>query len=137
MPNLNTMTGNRAILKIGGVAVAIGFIQNVNVNDDFGLQDVDGLGEEESVELVTGKVSHSISMSKLFPYNKKLTDLGYVPEKANYLIGNEFEIEILDKLGQKTLELYTGAKVASYGRSYGKHAVCMEDVQFRAIHKEV
>jgi len=131
------MTGNRAILKIGGVAVAIGVVQNINVSDDFGLQRVSGLGHEEAIETVTGEVTHSISMSKCFVYNKKMTDLGYVPEQPDYLTRPEFEVEIMDKLGQKTLELYTGAKVATYSRSYGKHTLCIEDLSIIAIHKEI
>lgn len=131
---LNVMTGNRALVKLGGETIGAGLINNINVSDDFGLQDIDGLGEAESVELVVGKVSHTISMSKFFVSNKKLRELGYVPESKDYLTSGEIEIEVIDRLGD-TQELYSGCKAASTGRSYGKHAPSTEDITFRALHK--
>lgn len=131
----NTMTGNRAILKIKGKAIGGGLIQNANFSDDLGLQDVDGLGQAESVELVVGAVRHTISMSKFFVYNQKLTDLGYQPGSTDYLTSGDLEIEMLDNISGQTLEHYTGVKMASSSRSYGKHTITTEDATFRALHK--
>lgn len=133
----NTMTGNRALLKIRGETVGAGICGSANFSDDFGLQDIDGLGQAESSELVIGKVSHSFSLSKFFVYNQKLIDLGYVPNSTEYLTSGALEIEILDNISGQTLEHYVGCKAASCGRSYGKHSPVVEDASFRAIHKIV
>lgn len=131
----DTMTGNRVLLKLKGDVIGGGICQNVNVNDDLGLQDVDGLGDPETLEFVTGKVSHTISLSRYFVYNKKLDDLGFVPKSEEYLSSGELEIEIIDKVSLQTVELYVGCKAASHSRSYGKHQISGEDVSFRARHK--
>jgi len=133
----NTMTGNRAIFKIKGSAIGGGLIQNANFSDDMGLQDVDGLGQAESVELAPGAVRHTISMSRFFVYNQKLTDLGYQPGSTDYLTSGDLEIEIVDSISGATLEHYTGVKLASASRSYGKHVPTTEDATFRALHKVV
>lgn len=130
----NTMTGNRALLKIHGEVVGMG-VQSANISDDFGLQDVDGLGDPETKEFVAGKVSHTVTLSTYFIYNKKLTDLGFVPKSDSYLISEEMEIEIQDKISGETLELYVGCKAASHERRYDKHAITGENATFRARHK--
>jgi hypothetical protein len=99
------------------------------------LQDVDGLGSPETQELVPGKLGHSISLSRYFIYNKKLTDLGLVPGSDEVLTSGALEIEVIDNVAGQTLELYTGCKAASHSRSYGKHVVSGENATFRALHK--
>jgi len=132
----DTMTGNRVLLKLGGETIGAG-VQSVSFNDDLGLQDVDGLGDAESTELVGGKATYTITMDRYFISNKKLTDLGYVPNSDNYLNSGELEIEVLDKgNGNKAVELYTGCKAASHSRTYPKHGISAENVTFRALHKE-
>ena len=132
----NTMHGNRVLLKFGGKVVGDG-VQSVDPADDFGLQDVDGLGNPEAVELVPGKVVHTITLSKFFVYNKRLIDTGFVPTSEQYLMPPEFEVEILDRVSGETVELYTQCKLASYARSYGKHVISVENATIRSLHKEV
>lgn len=132
-----TMTGNRALLKIKGTAVGAGIIQSANVSDDLGMQRISGLGNAEAVELVPGEVTHTITMNKFFVYNQQLKDMGYMPESKDYLTSGEMDIEIIDNISGKTLEHYTGCKIASSGRDYGKHAPVSESATFFAIHKMV
>jgi len=131
------MTGNRALLKIKGQTVGVGVVQSCNIADDFGLQRVSGLGFEEAVELVTGEVSHTVSLEKYFMYNKKLNDLGFAPKSNEYLTSGELEIEIIDRISQQTMELYTGCKAANHNRNYTKHTVTAESATFFALHKSV
>ena len=133
----DVMTGNRALFKIAGVAIGTGIVGNVDVSDDLGLQDVDGIGQAESVELVFGKVTHTITFSQFFAYNKKLTDLGYMPGSTEYLTAGALECEILDSISGTTMEHYTGMKLATSSRSYTKHSPTLQNATFRAIHKEV
>lgn len=130
-----TMTGNRALLKIKGTAVAAGIVQSANVSDDFGTQRISGLGTPEAVELVPGEVSHTITMNKFFVYNQKLKDLGYLPDSKEYLTSGELDIEIIDNITGATLEHYTGCKAANAGRDYSKHGPSTESITFMAIHK--
>lgn len=132
---LNIMTGNRALLKLKGETIGAGIVQNVNVSDDYGLQDIDGLGSAETIELVPGKVSHNISLSKFFVYNKKLKDLGIAPSSSEYLTSGDIDIEIIDNVTQTTIEHYAGCKLASSSRSYGKHAPSSDEGTFRALTK--
>lgn len=132
----NTMTGNRVLLKIKGQKVGFGTVQDASFSDDFGLQDVDGIGTPEAQELVTGKVSHTISLSKYFIAGKTLQKLGFVPTSDDYLTSGELEIEVSDKVSGVPLELYTGCKAATHARQYNKHVISSENVTFRALHKE-
>jgi hypothetical protein len=127
------MTGNRALFKIKGQTV--GAAQNVSCSDDFGLQDVDGLGDVEAVELVVGKITHTISGEKYFVNADTLRALGIVPTSAEWLTAPELEIEIIDTVSGGTVELYTGAKFATHSRKYSKHTIVGEDFTIRAMHK--
>jgi len=131
----DTMTGNRAIFKIAGTV--IGVAQNVEVSDDFGLQEVDGLGNVEVQEFVPGKLTHRISGSSYFVSNKNLRQLGLVPESGDWLSAPEFEVEIQDSLSFATLENYVGCKFNSHNRTYGKHQISSQAFQIFARHKAV
>jgi hypothetical protein len=132
---LNTMTGNRALFKIGGEV--IGLAQNVEVSDDFGLQDVDALGSPETQEFVPGKFTHNINGSRYMVSGKSLKQLGFVPESGDWLTAPEFEIEIQDNITFQTLEQYTGCKFATHSRSYGKHVISGENYSVKARKKMV
>lgn len=134
---LNVMTGNRALLKIKGQTIGVGLVQNVSTSDDLGLQAVSGLGKAEAVELVTGMAQYRISMSQYFIYNKKLIDLGFQPKRTEYLTSGEMDIEILDTASGETLEHYSGCKLATSGRTYGKHSPTTQEATFMALTKIV
>lgn len=128
-----TMTGNRALIKIKGQVV--GIIQSVTFSDDFGLQDVDGCGDVEAQELVVGKITHSISGDRYFVSKQNLRQQGLVPDSAAWLTAPELEVEVQDTITGQPLEVYTGCKFATHTRRYTKHLVCGEDFTIRAMHK--
>lgn len=127
------MTGNRVLFKIKGQI--IGVAQNVQVSDDFGLQDVDGLGDVETQEFVVGKITHTITGDKYFVSEKTLRALGFVPTSEEWLTAPEFEVEIQDRIAGATVELYMGCKFATHSRSYQKHAVVGENFTIRCRTK--
>lgn len=135
MPIKNTATGNRALFKIRGET--IGAAQNVSCSDDFGLQDVDGLGDVEATEMVVGKITHNISGSNYFIAADTLRKLGFVPTAEEWLTAPEFEIEIVDKVTGETIELYTGCKFATHSREYNKNTITGQSWSCRSLHKEV
>lgn len=133
MTILNTMTGNRALIKIGGTV--IGFAQNVDIQDDFGLQDVDSMGDPETKEFVVGKISHTISGSRYHVSAKSLRQLGLVPTTEEWLTAPELEIEIQDAVSFATVETYVGCKFATHSRTYTKHSIVGENFTIKARHK--
>lgn len=139
----NTMNGNRVLLKLQGQVVG-GGTQSVAVHDDYGIQDVDGLGNAETQELVYGKAQYTINLSRYFVYNQKLSDIlgtdsaSLFPKIVDGILESpEWSLEILDKTSLRTLELYHGCKFASGSRNYGKHTLSGEDAVIRARSKEV
>lgn len=124
------------LLKIKGQVVGSG-VQNVDFQDDFGLQDVDGLGNPETQELVVGKISHTINLSTYRASGKHLIALGFVPTTDEWLTAGELEVEVIDRVTGETQELYIGCKAASHSRSYQKHVISGENCTLRALHKSV
>lgn len=135
MAQTGTMTGNRVTFKIKGKI--IGTARNVRIQDDFGLQDVDGLGSPIVLEHVVGKISHSISGEKYFIGADTLIALGFVPTEDDWLTAPELEVEVIDKVSGKTVELYTGCKFATHSRNYQAHMIVGEDFTIKSISKKV
>ena len=135
MEPLGVMTGNRALMKIEGQLVGVGFVQNADFQDDMGVQKISGLGKATGIELVTGEVNYTVSMSKMFVFNKTLTDLGFVPEEKDYLSSPYLEIEVLDNVSGQTIKHYKGGKAASYGMTIGKHTPTTENVRLVMLNK--
>lgn len=131
----NTSSGNRVLLKIRGQI--IGVCGNVDVQDDFNLQEADGIGSMEVQEFVPGKLTYTISGEKMVVAADILTALGLVPRSDDWLLSPELEVEIIDTVSSKTVEHYTGCKFASHSRRYGKHVITSESFQIRARHKDV
>ena len=130
----NTATGNRVILKIRGEA--IGTCQNVSFEDDFNLQEIDGLGDVEVVEHVVGKLTHRISGEKYFVAAETLEKLGFVPNSDAWLTAPELSIEVIDSVSGTTIENYTGCKFNTHSRRYTKHQVTGESFQILSRHRQ-
>lgn len=130
---LNTATGNRVLLKIRGEV--IGTVQNASFDDDFNLQEVDGMGDVEVDGFEVGKLTHRISGEKYFVQTKTLTKLGFVPATSEWLTAPELAIEVTDSSGE-TIESYSGCKFNSHSRRYNKHSITGESFQIFARHKE-
>lgn len=130
----NTATGNRVILKIKGEAV--GTCQNVSFEDDFNLQEIDGLGDVEVVEHVVGKLTHRISGEKYMVAADTLEKLGFVPNSDAWLTAPELSVEVIDTVSGATIENYTGCKFNTHSRRYTKHQVTGESFQILARHRQ-
>ena len=128
-----TLTGNRVLLRIEGKTVGDA-VQNVDFQDDFGLQDVDGLGNAETQELVVGAIRHTINLSTYRVSGQSLIELGFVPTSDTWLTSGALEIEVTDDQGV-TQEHYIGCKAASHSRTYQKHVICGGSASFRALQK--
>lgn len=132
----NTLTGNRVLLKIKGQVVGDG-VQSVSIQDDFGLQRVDGLGDPETQELVVGAVTHTITLQTFRASGVSLITQGFVPNSNEWLTAGTLEIEVIDKITGETQELYVGCKASSYSRDYNKHVISGCNATFFAMHKSV
>ena len=129
----NTATGNRVILKLKGEA--IGICQNVSFEDDFNLQEVDGLGDVEVQEHVVGKLTHRISGEKYIIAADTLEKLNFVPNSDEWLTAPELSVEVVDTVSGTTIENYTGCKFNTHSRRYTKHQVTGENFQILARHR--
>jgi hypothetical protein len=132
-PTKSAASGNRVILKISGQA--IGTCSNVSFDDDFNLQEVDGLGNMEIVEHVVGKVTHRISGEKYFISAATLQQLGFVPYNDEWVTAEELSVEVIDTVSGETIENYTGCKFNTHSRRYTKHQVTGENFQILARHR--
>ncbi len=129
-----SLTGNRAILKFAGTAV--GFISNVSFQDQQNLQELDGLGDAEVQEFVTGKITHVISGDKLVVNQDTLQKLGFMPKSEDWFTAPEFTVEVIDQKAGATIENYTGCKFDSVSRKYAKHTIISEDFTIKARHRQ-
>lgn len=132
----DVMNGNRALFKMGGRSIGAGLVQNVTVADDYGMQRVSGIGRAEAVELVEGEFVHTINISTFFFYNKSLVDRGFVPDADDIFNSLPFDIEIQDRVSKRTVAHYTGCKITSCNRTFGKHVISGQDATIFAIHRE-
>ena len=130
----NTMTGNRALFKVGGQIVGTG-VQNVDFQTDHGLQDVDGIGSPFTQEHVPGKVVYTINMSTFFISGKDLVEKGVVPDAESILTNGTLDIEVIDAISGETLLHYSGCSAATHGMSISKHMISSENATFRALKK--
>ncbi|KAA0888767.1 hypothetical protein [Oryzomonas rubra] len=131
---LDTATGNRVLLKIKGIV--IGMCQNVSFDDDFGLQEVDGIGDLEVAGFEAGKLTHRISGEKYFVKSQTLVKLGFIPNSTGWLTAPELAVEVVDSVSGETVESYSGCKFNTHSRKYNKHSITGESFQIFARHKE-
>lgn len=130
----NTMTGNRALFKIDGKIVGSG-VQNVNFQNDHGLQAVSGLGSAMPQEHVVGQIDYTITLDSFFIHNKMLEDQGIVPDENEVLTAGTLDIELIDNVTGTVLKHYTGCTVASYSSSFAKHSIAGQNATFKALNR--
>jgi hypothetical protein len=155
----SVITGNLVTVRLAGTV--IGLVQGINVNEDFGMQPVSGLGDILPVEFTPGMARIQISCSTVYMLAEKLiqgTDLGdqitngaksldtsgIAPATASTVLrGRHFTIAIYaiaPDLNYRTsimtvgkpLRVYTDCVYASGTISFQKHTMVMRDAQFLA-----
>ena len=133
--NQNVRSANRVAVVLDGKQV--GAMQSVRFSDDYGLEQVYGIGDIDPVESVPTAARYSISVSNVVLSKKVLRGLGLVPENgAGALQGAVFDIEVYDKDDGTLLRKYGGCSYASGDVDVTKNAIIMNSAQFMALTVE-
>jgi hypothetical protein len=127
--NLKVRSANRVAVVLDGKQV--GAMQSVRFSDDYGVEQVYGIGDIEPVESVPTAARYSISVSNVVLRSSSLRAKGLVPENgAGALTGQVFDIEVYDKDTGELLRKYGGATYSSGSVDVTKNAILMSDAQF-------
>lgn len=131
--NIHVRTGNTFKIQFGGQEV--GLLQNMRLNDSYGLESASGIGDIHSIEYVPTKADHSISVSSMILNVKSLREAGVsLVNGDDALKGLIFEIVVMDKREpDKVLRKYTGVSFDSGDIEIGKHAIVSSNAQLKAL----
>lgn len=130
--NQKVQSGNRIVVMFDGKQ--IGLVQSVNMNDSYGLDAASGIGDIHVQEHVPTMATHSLSVSTMLLKKKSMLEAGIVPENGeDALKGLVFDLEVFSKDDGTLLRKYTGVSYDSGSISVTKHAIIVQDGQFKAL----
>lgn len=94
--NLIAQSGNRVVVEFDGNAV--GLLQSINEDSNYGLEDVTQIGDIHVAEHVPTVARHSLSFSRMELLAEKMRAAGLVPENGDVVLqGNVFDVVIYSK----------------------------------------
>lgn len=130
--NLKVRSANRIVVLLDGKQV--GALQSVRFSDDYGLEQVYGIGDIDPIESVPTAARYSISVSNVVLNANSLRSMGIAPENgAAALQGLVFDIEQYDKDSGTLLRRYGGCSYASGDVDVSKNAILMSSASFMAL----
>lgn len=130
--NSKVRTANRIAILLDGQQV--GALQSVRFSDDYGLEQVYGIGDIDPLESVPTAARYSISVSNVVLKSASLRSRGIVPENGSAaLAGLVFDIEQYDKDTGDLLRKYESCSYASGDVDVTKNAIIMSSAQFMAL----
>lgn len=130
--NQNVLSANRTTVLIDGKRV--GYAQNVDMSDDYGLDAASGIGDIHVFEHVPTVARHSISVGTIMMRKSSLLAMGIVPENGEAALkGLVFDFETYDADGNR-LRGYMGCSYNSGSISVQKHAIVASNCQLMALN---
>lgn len=130
--NVQTLSGNRVVVELGGVKV--GLAQSVRLADSYALEDASGIGDIHVIEHVPTKANHSISVSNMVLFVGNLRDQGIAEVNGDSALqGLVLDIIVYSRDTGKALR---GARKCSYDSGtvdFSAHRITMQDAQFKAL----
>lgn len=130
--NLKVRSANRIVVLIDGKQV--GALQSVRFSEDYGVEQVYGIGDIEPVESVPTAARYSISVSNVVLRKDSLRKLGIVPEDgAGALKGRVLDFEQYDKDTGELLRAFRGCTYGSGDVDISKNAIVMASASFMAL----
>lgn len=130
--NIKTQSGNRIIVVFDGKQ--IGLVQSVEMNDSYGLEPASGIGDIHIQEHVPTIANHSLSVSTMLLRKGSMLKAGIVPTNGEVaLLGLVFDFEVYSKDDGTLLRKYTGVSYDSGSISVQKHAIVVQNGQFKAL----
>lgn len=130
--NVQTFTGNRAVVELDGKRV--GLAQSVRTNDSYGLESASGIGDIHTVEWVPTRANHTVSVGTMTLLKANLMSLGLVPENGDdALKGMVFDIVIYSRDTGQALRAYRKLSFDSGDMDVSAHRIVTRNAQFKAI----
>lgn len=130
--NQNVLSANRMNVLIDGKRV--GYAQNVEMSDDYGLDAASGIGDIHVFEHVPTVARHSISVGTIMMRKSSLLAMGIFPENGDAALqGRVFDFETYDADGNR-VRGYTGCSFNSGSVSVQKHAIVASNCQLMALN---
>lgn len=130
--NLKVRSGNRIEVRFDGQVV--GLIQNVTMNDSYGLEPASGVGDIHAVENVPTMARHSISVQSMILRRKSMRQAGIGQLNGDEALkGLVFDFIVIDKDNGQVLRTYSGCSYDSGSTDIRKHAILMENATFLAL----
>lgn len=126
--------GNRVLIQLNGITVGAG-VQSLRTSNDFGIQDLDGIGSALTQEFVPGKFVYTLTLSKVAFLNTTLQKLGIEPN-PDTLVVTEFSIMVIDRILNQNIAVYNGCVLANSSTDFNKHTLSLENATFRAKTKQ-
>ena len=128
------MTGNIALLKVKGQTIGVG-VQSINVQESYGRQRIDGIGDGRAQELPPGQVSYSVTLDNYFISSNTLEALGILPDYEALLTDGGMDIELLDAVNMKTVKHFTGCVIDTHGVNTPKFSPSQSNATFQCLRK--
>lgn len=130
--NQKVQTGNIIAVVFDGKQ--IGMVQSVNMNDSYGLEAASGIGDIHVQEHVPTMATHSLSVSTLLLRKGAMLQAGIIPENGEFALqGLVFDFEVYAKEDGTLLRKYIGVSYDSGGMDVSKHAIVVQNGQFKAL----
>lgn len=125
-----TVSGNLILIKIDGHV--IGRAQSLDPRINFGTEGVYEIGTIMPQEHVQLRYEGSFTLSRFLLRKDSLVDAGYIGIGEDILQKGIIDIEIQNKVDNKTLRVYRGCTFTDYTENHRANAISGEDatVQF-------
>lgn len=131
--NVQTMSGNRIVVTFDGKTV--GLVQNVRMNDSYGLEAASGIGDIHVIEHVPSRAIHSLSVGTMILFKNKLSDAGAaVPENGDAALnGLVFDFVAFSRDTGQAVRKYSGCSFDSGDVDISAHRITSRSAQFKAL----
>lgn len=132
-PNVTVLSGNRVEVRFDDVIV--GMAQTLRANDDYGPQEVSGIGDIHVKEWVPSLARHTLTASVIQLKKESLESLGLATENGKAMLaGLVFDIAIVSKdAPYQVLRTYQGCSFASGDVEVTKHAIIIRNGTWMAL----
>lgn len=132
-PNVTVLSGNRVEVRMDNITV--GMVQSIRANDDYGPQEVSGIGDIHVKEWVPSLARHTITATVVQLKKESLESLGLATENGKSVLnGLVFDFAIISKDSPfQALRTYQGCSFASGDVEVTKHAIIIRNGTWMAL----
>jgi hypothetical protein len=128
-----TYTGNEVDVFLGGSKAFL--LQTIVMSDDYGQQEVSGIGNIHTEEFVPSYARHNATVDRFCLRKDSMADV-VLENGDDAMKGMEFDIEVFEKKTGSLLRKYIGSKMTSGRMTNAAHRVSITDSAFVARDAE-